>query len=482
MGCSTESNAIVGQGVKTDTKGANGLTPLIYSMSGKTLSGFERLLERGAGPNAAMNEGESAVSLAVARKHPDALKIVLARGGNPNLRVYIDPGSADRFVTPLDIAISEYNAENVVALIKAGADINAKDFDGLTPLVFATSCGAFNAASALLEAGSDFHATLPDNLVPDRTIADLVLLHVVRLTMRTDTKAPDYVAAKKSGLRVRELLHKRGVDFAKSNAADLKMIELRADIFSADARMTASDAAVLGLPYPPYRAADFFADPKVAQLAEAARDGQLDRIDRLIAQGANPNGCGNDGLRPVMYALAGEDTKGLDRLLSNMADPNRQTDDGDSAVSLASRRKGSEALAVVLGHGGNPNLRRPSGARRVLGTGPSPIYDAMRSGSVQCLRVLVRGGAGLNAPPSDAPDRNPPLTEAARLGEYEMVYVLLDAGADFHRVNTDGHTVADEMFCDRQYKQTFTTEQAKYRQRCIDFLEANGVNLAKQSP
>ncbi len=181
-----------------------------------------------------------------------------------------------------------------------------------------------------------------------------------------------------------------------------------------------------------------------------------------------------------MYALAGKDTKGLAWLLSHSGDPNRRTDDGNSAVSLAARRKDPEALKVVLAHGGNPNLPRFVEGPWYWCIGPAPIYDAIRCGSVEGLRALIHAGAGLNLPPFDSAGRNTPLIEAVRLSQYEIVYVLLDAGADVHRVNAEGHTVMDELFSKEQHNQKLTAAQAKQRQRCIEFLETNGISLTKQ--
>ena len=50
----------------------------------------------------------------------------------------------------------------VVAVLKAGADVNAKGTDGQTALMYASSRGHKNVVSALLEAGADVNANTHD--------------------------------------------------------------------------------------------------------------------------------------------------------------------------------------------------------------------------------------------------------------------------------------------------------------------------------
>lgn len=55
-------------------------------------------------------------------------------------------------------AILKNRSRMVSSLIKVGVDINAKNIDGLTPLMAAAGCGATDIAKILVNSGADLHA------------------------------------------------------------------------------------------------------------------------------------------------------------------------------------------------------------------------------------------------------------------------------------------------------------------------------------
>ncbi|GAB4161298.1 MAG: hypothetical protein Tsb009_38590 [Planctomycetaceae bacterium] len=83
------------------------------------------------------------------------LEMVLKHKGNPNL-----VNSANDIIyggrTPLFDAIRSRNSRNVALLIKAGANPNHKDKDGLTPLMFAAESRCFDFVLTMLNSGADW--------------------------------------------------------------------------------------------------------------------------------------------------------------------------------------------------------------------------------------------------------------------------------------------------------------------------------------
>lgn len=89
---------------------------------------------------------------------------MLGAGADPNERARM-PGSEgrpDSVARPLDRAACADRAGAVTLLIAAGAEVDAPDEDGLTPLMVAAWFGCLRAARALLEGGADPNARDPE--------------------------------------------------------------------------------------------------------------------------------------------------------------------------------------------------------------------------------------------------------------------------------------------------------------------------------
>lgn len=225
-----------------------------------------------------------------------------------------------------------------------------------------------------------------------------------------------------------------------------------------------------------YVASDFFTDAKVAELAEAARDGDVERVDHLVSQGVNVNAKAKDGLTPLMYALSGRTTKGFQRLLERGADPNLQTDGGESAVCWAAGREhDSEALKMVLAHHGDVNLKSHPAARYTTNYCPTPIYYAIRGRNPENARILLKAGADLDVRDSEGWT---PLMSAGVHSSYHVMYVLLEAGADFRATDPHGYSVSYSILIDDDMDPT--SDLVPARQKCIEFMEKRGVDFEKE--
>jgi ankyrin repeat protein len=110
---------LVRSGVSVNATGANGQTPLHWSLLrvGIQASTIKHLLALGANPNARLDEGESVLLLAAGGNRADLLELFLQNGGDPNL-----PDKHNR--TPLMDAIAGQYESNVRLLLKYGADPN----------------------------------------------------------------------------------------------------------------------------------------------------------------------------------------------------------------------------------------------------------------------------------------------------------------------------------------------------------------------
>ena len=145
---------LLAQGVNINTVGEFGETPLFWALYAHNKTGFQKLLERGADPNAKDENGDGVIHLAAEDEDPDYLRLALANRGDPNLR-----DKRGVFPTPIYRAIHPNQNDNLKILLTNGADKEARDVSKKTPLQTMVFLSQFNKAYILLMAGADYQAT-----------------------------------------------------------------------------------------------------------------------------------------------------------------------------------------------------------------------------------------------------------------------------------------------------------------------------------
>ena len=208
-----------------------------------------------------------------------------------------------------------------------------------------------------------------------------------------------------------------------------------------------------------------FADPRTEALAEAAAVGDVAKIDEELQAGAQINGRDDIGVTPLLYALYHKNWVGYHTLLERKADPNLETVSGDSVISIATLFGDADYLQEALDHGGNPNLVDDDSLRYRV-----PIFTAIMARSQAEVSLLIKAGADLN-PMSPA---GTPLMAAAAINEYEIVYTLLQAGADFSIKDNAGHTVAWYL---ENSKIDPKSDVHVWWEKSVEFLRQRGVEV-----
>ncbi len=109
----------------------------------------------------------------------------------------------------------------------------------------------------------------------------------------------------------------------------------------------------------------YFPDPKVAAFVSDVRNGSARRVKQALADGIDVNAPGNEGFRPVFFAVyPHQDATVLRLLLAAGANPNVRLSNGATPLHMAAQLPTAEHLAALLDAGADPNARgendRPS--------------------------------------------------------------------------------------------------------------------------
>ena len=135
---------------------------------------------------------------------------------------------------------------------------------------------------------------------------------------------------------------------------------------------------------------------------------------------------------PLVRAAATGDIEAVRTLLAGGAAPSECDEDGWSALHAAASRGHADVVGALLQGGTDVDQRDDSGMTPLCNAaGPSP--------SPETIRLLLDAGADPNA--SDTKLGTTPLDRAAGYCKPEIAALLIAAGADVHWADEDGFTL-----------------------------------------
>jgi ankyrin repeat protein len=382
-------------GADPDSANQDGQTALMLASSvGAPKEVAELLIRHGANVNAVEAfRGQTALMWAAAGNHPELVEVLVAHGANVNVRAKYDdwprqmtsePRAQFRQTGGLTALLYAARAgcyRCAVALVKGGADVNQPNPDGITPLLNALNNRSYDMAMLLLDKGANPGAW--------------------DMTGRT----PLYVAV------------------------DMNSFKGGANNF--------------GDP----------ADPDPASKATA-----MDVVNRLLKMGVDPNhqltrmrpnGAGRGrfsdymlrgGTAPLMVAAAGYDAEAIKALLAHGAE-----------VDLPNVFRITPLMAAAGMTGSFRSAIDPVG-----GTTPPP--GDLQAHAIEVIDLLLAGGADINARVTNNRNRTSRLTAyvynrenegktalfaAAEFGWDKVVEHLLERGADPNVRDAAGKTALE---------------------------------------
>jgi ankyrin repeat protein len=396
---------------------------------------------------AALICGFSAVAMAAeihdAVRGGDVAAVARLLKKNPKL---VNLPDADKGAAPLYHAVDTGNLAMVKILLKAGAKVNAKADDGMTPMLRAASIvnpevipgflskglppfslyGPGGERAASREALKTLQKSLAIGLAPgpENEASRLAILRLlverggnISDTMRTSKCTPLHSAVLMPNIKALEYLLEQGADPEASaqgfrplhiavrwgNAAMVKvLIAHKADV----------NAAQVPAVDPPLHVAVF--------------GGNVEIIRLLLDHGAKVNALGGNGSPALHHATWNDEIFNL--LLERGADPKLEQSHGVTTLHMACQ-DGSKALVEKLLQL-QPDLDAWDGAEF------TPLLNAAEAGRVDLLKLLVSAGAdpkATQATPISPPSG--PATGSFNGLHWESNFLALTGTGPHHRTS-----------------------------------------------
>jgi len=386
------ADRLIKAGANVKVANRYGVTPLYLACVNGSAPMIAKLLDAGADANAASTDGETALMTVARTGNVDAAKVLLSHGADVNSK------EQWRQQTPLMWAVAESHPEMAQELIAHGADVNTRQvtwnwerqmtkeprekwmpLGGLTPLLFAARQGCLECARILLKSGAEINAADPNDVSPvlmatinghydvagllldqgaDPNIADetgrtalyaAVDMHTMPASNRP---SPNEVENKLTSMDLIQSLLAHG---ANVNVQLKKIQPYRT-------KLDRGDDTMLGIGTTP--------------LLRAAKAGDAEAIQALLAKGADPKIPNKSGISPLM-AAAGLGTKEEDTtartkteaqaiasiklFLDAGVDVNAADNQGDTALHGAAQKGTDQVVQFLVDHGAKLDIKDRKG-------------------------------------------------------------------------------------------------------------------------
>lgn len=360
------------------------------------------------------------VYLLVSRRQNDALlhgaqfnnhelvKLALSAGADVTCRKMSHDNSKGFNGTALHRAAVKGNTATIAELLRFNHPLEVRDSHKETPLLIAARHGHQAAVDQLLAAGADpsaesrLYESLFDTAVASglESTARQFIDQAAQKSMRN--------AIVKKRLAMASLIATRGF----ASAPFIRQAALAGVGF---VKLCLADGAPINKVH---------SSTKSTVLSIAVGKGDVELVQYLLDNGANPNTGPQKNRVPIMSAVRQGNTDVVRVLLKHGVDLTGLKKPGADVLALACAYSTPEIVAMLLDAGQGLELDGKKGEMRQ----PGPLHCAADYGNVEVIWLLLKRGANVHARRGRKGET--PLHWAARKGNFEAVKALLNGGAD----------------------------------------------------
>jgi ankyrin repeat protein len=346
----TRVKALLAAGGNPNAKDASGVSALVHAASRGSVPICELLLQKGAAIDGSSEPKGNPLAMAVTRKHPEIVKLLLDHGADPNM-----PDADGK--TPIFAAV-DHETEMLTLLLAKGADPNAHDKKGATPLSTAQENNDSATVKELVAAGAEapglelLVAAMDHDL---KTATALLDAHVKPDSPGVFGTTPLTLACLAGDLEMVRLLVAHGANVNSSTSSHSTPLLLA---ITADKTQVARFLLEKGAD------AKVVDDDGMTVLMMVGGGASVEFVRLLVEHGASVRAKGTTFSRSVLLIMAAHaDASVLQYILEQgaQADINTKDTEGTTPLAEAAMNGNAGAVKLLLERGANPNIAGSDG-------------------------------------------------------------------------------------------------------------------------
>ena len=277
------------------------------------------------------------------------------------------------------------------SLLSLGVPLDSRDYEGVTPLMYAAGYGQLQAVKYLLAKGADpsLQSNKGCNLLHwalqggDPVIIELMLSHVPSIDSRIKGGVTALMIAALHGrLQAVQYLLEKGADPSLHSNSGWNLLHCASQ---------GDNSYIIELMLSHVPSIDSRNNEGVTALMIAAAQGNLQAVQCLLEKGADPSLQDNDGWNLLHHASLGGHPVIIKLMLSHVPSIDSRNNKGVTALMTAAGHGRLLAVQCLLKKGADPSL--------VSKSGRSWLHYASLSGNTGIIKEILSPGVDIESRP-----------------------------------------------------------------------------------